>query len=120
LRLANVGRWDDIYADSAEPKSIEEISQEGFNIKPCAKGPDSVRAGIDFLKSLKIHIIDGSSHIKDEARTYKYKEDKSGRSLPIPVEFKDHAVTAVRYGIFTHCKKAQVAFHVISHDVRPD
>ena len=53
IRKANIGSYDDIYADAAEPKSIAEISEYDFNVKPCDKGPDSVRQGIDFLKARK-------------------------------------------------------------------
>ncbi|MBU2685815.1 MAG: PBSX family phage terminase large subunit, partial [Gammaproteobacteria bacterium] len=46
------------YWDCAEPKSIQELYDFPFNAKPCEKGPDSIRAGIDFLKEQKIHILD--------------------------------------------------------------
>jgi len=70
MRDKGVNESADIYADSAEPKSIDEIHREGFNIKPCEKGKDSVRAGIDYLQGLKIHIIDGSENISKEQRSY--------------------------------------------------
>ena len=46
-------RYDEIWADSAEPKSIEELHRMGWNVKPTAKGADSVMAGIDILKRHK-------------------------------------------------------------------
>lgn len=100
---AGIGRYDYVYADSAEPKSIEELCRSGFTVKPCAKGPDSVRAGIDFLKNKLIRIVPGSLNLIDEARTYKYKEDKAGNVLPVPEGFKDHLMSAIRYAIYTHC-----------------
>jgi len=106
MEEAGISERDDIYADSAEPKSIDEIADFGFNIKPCAKGKDSVKAGIDFLKSKTIHIIKGSDHVIAERKTYKYKEDKNGEPLPEPVKFKDHHMDADRYGIYTHCKES--------------
>ena len=108
------------YWDSAEQKSIEELYRMGINALPAQKGPDSVRTGIDFLKSLKIHIVAGSENIIREARRYKWREDKHGNPLPEPEKFDDHAMDAVRYAIFTHCKRADAAFHVIQHDIRPD
>lgn len=93
----------EIYADSAEPKSIEELHREGFNVKPCKKGADSVRTGIDYLKGLKIHIVDGSENISKEQRSYVRKMDKDGRYLPIPIDFDNHTMDAIRYGIYTHC-----------------
>jgi phage terminase large subunit len=105
MRDKGITEYEDIYADSAEPKSIDEIAEMGFNIKPCLKGPDSVKAGIDFLKSKTIHIIKGSTHIEEERKGYKYKEDKDGNPLPVPVKFKNHHMDASRYGIYTHCRE---------------
>jgi len=110
----------DIYADSAEPKSIQEIYNMGFNIKPCVKGADSVRAGVDYLASLKIHIVDGSERISREQRSYVRKQDKDGNYLPVPIDFNNHAMDAIRYGIFTHCKCARANVAVADWDVRPN
>lgn len=99
---------DDCYFDSAEPKSIQELYEMGFNIKPSEKGADSVRAGIDYLKSVKIHIVKGSENIIRERSRYKWKIDKDGNALNEPVKFDNHAMDAIRYGIYTHCKKAGV------------
>lgn len=97
------------YWDSAEPKSIEELYRQGINAKPALKGPDSVRAGIDFLKSCVIHIVPGSENIIRERRAYKFKEDKNGNSVSgQPVEYLDHAVSAIRYGIFSEAQRPEV------------
>lgn len=117
---AGVKRFDPIYFDSSEPKSIEELCQCGLNVLPSAKGPDSVRAGIDFLKARKIYIVKGSRHISDEMRSYCWKTDKNGLDLPEPVKDKDHAMDAIRYAIHTHMKNGPAFFRPISHDVRPD
>lgn len=101
---------DDTYWDSAEPKSIEELRLAGMNAKPSVKGPDSVRASIDFLKSLDITIVEGSDHLIDECRRYKWREDKDGKLLPEPVKFDDHAIKATIYGIYSHAKAAGGAF----------
>jgi len=93
------------YWDCAEPKSIQELCDNGIKAKPCEKGPDSVRAGIDFLQSKKIHIIDGSENIIKEQKSYVNKQDKDGNYLPEPMKFMDHTMDAIRYGIFTHCKR---------------
>ncbi len=90
------------YWDSAEMKSVEELYRMGINAQPAIKGPDSVRAGIDFLKSQKIHIVAGSTNIIREVGRYKWREDKNGQPLPEPVKFDDHALDAVRYAIVTH------------------
>lgn len=95
------------YWDSAEPKSIQELSEMGFNAKPCEKGPDSVRAGIDFLQSLKIHIIDGSENIVKEQRSYLRQQDKEGKFISAPIDYNNHAMSGIRYGIHTHCKSME-------------
>ena len=115
-----VNSQDVSYWDSAEPKSIQELYEQGLNVKGAMKGPDSVRAGIDFLKSCKIHVVQGSTNIISEQGTYRWKQDKLGNDLPEPVAFKNHCMDAIRYAIHTHCKEAGVAFRVIPHNVSPD
>lgn len=90
------------YFDSAEPKSNEELFRLGINVHPSTKGPDSVRAGIDLLKSLDIHIVEGSQNLINERKGYKWKEDKDGKPLPEPVKFNDHLIDPTRYAIYTH------------------
>jgi phage terminase large subunit len=98
------------YFDAAEPKSIEELRRAGINVQPCDKGPDSVRAGIDFLKSKKIHIVKGYENLIREHRGYQWRTDKTGAELPEPVKFEDHLMDAARYGIFTRCGRGEVRF----------
>lgn len=109
-----------IYFDSSEPKSIAEIRELGFNAHPADKGPDSVRAGIDKLKSLKIHIVAGSMNIITESNRYHWRKDKSGRPMGEPVKYDDHSIDATRYGIISHMKHTGVVFGVLRHDIRPD
>jgi phage terminase large subunit len=104
------------YFDSAEPKSIEELSRFSINVYPAIKGPDSVRAGIDFIKSCVVHIVAGSEHIIEEARLYRWKEDRNGNTLAEPVDFKNHAVDATRYGIATHMRGSQEAGFFLSKE----
>lgn len=100
MKMMGVNSNNQIYADSAEPKSIAELQERGLCIYPCEKGADSVRAGIDFIKGKKCHVLRGSENIIDERRHYKYKERLDGLPLPEPVAIKNHAMDAIRYGIF--------------------
>jgi len=95
LRSIGVERRDEIFADSAEPKSIEEVYRLGFNIKPTAKGKDSIINSIDILRRYRLNLI-GSNLIR-EFRTYKWKIDKSGHQLNEPIDFNNHLVDASRY-----------------------
>lgn len=115
MEKKGVEKGDDgnyIYFDSAEPKSIQELCDMGFLAKPCEKGPDSVVAGIDFLQNQKIHILDGSENVIIEQRSYVRQQDKDGNWLPKPIEFNNHAMSAARYGIHTHCKHGGGAFGI--------
>ena len=95
-----VGRRDEVYADSAEPKSIDEIYKMGWNIKPATKGRDSVNIGIDMLKRYKIFITKDSTNTIKEFRNYKWKEDKNGVILNAPVDMFNHSIDAVRYATY--------------------
>jgi len=101
LRDAEVQRGDIVIADSAEPKSIDEIHGHGFNIHPARKGRDSVRAGLDFLRSRPLGVTSRSVNGIKELRNYKWKEDKNGRQLNEPVDAFNHFIDASRYAI-TH------------------
>lgn len=90
-----VNNRDEIFADSAEPKSIEEIYRLGFNIKPTQKGKDSILTSIDVLKRFKIYLI--GSNIVKEFKTYKWKVDKADKPINEPVDYNNHAIDALRY-----------------------
>lgn len=106
LLSKGVTSYDDTYWDSQEPKSIQELVDNSINAKPALKGPDSVRAGIKFLQSQKIHILEGSENLAKEQKAYIWKKDKDGNSTGKPIEFNDHLMDSARYGIFTHMKSA--------------
>lgn len=61
-----------IYADSAEPKSIEELRRLGLNIQPTIKGPDSIIAGINWMKDHKLHVMKDSYNLKNDLLNYQY------------------------------------------------
>lgn len=104
-----VNEEDTIYCDSAEPKSIQELYNMGFNANPCQKGPDSVRTGVDYLKEQDISIVEGSEHIVKEQKSYIWKRDKDDNALNVPIEINNHAMDAIRYAIDTHCRDRMVA-----------
>jgi phage terminase large subunit len=97
LRELGVDKRIDIIADSAEPKSIEEIRRYGFRIIGARKGPDSIRNGIDILKRHKIWVTEDSTNIIKELQLYKWKRDPNGILLNIPIDIWNHAMDAVRY-----------------------
>jgi phage terminase large subunit len=97
LRSLGITRAWEIVADSAEPKSIEEIYRLGFNIKPAEKGPDSVRNGIDILKRYKLQVTKDSTNLIKELRSYTWATDKEGKNTGVPIDSFNHACDAMRY-----------------------
>jgi len=98
LKALNIDRRTEIFADSAEPKSIEELYRMGWNVKPTKKGADSINAGIDVLKRYKLY-ASGANLVK-EMRNYKWVEDKNGKLLNKPIDAFNHAIDAMRYATF--------------------
>ena len=92
-----ISKQSDIIADSAEPKSIEELYRLGWNIYPALKGADSIKNGIDILKRFKLSVTANSHNLLKEFRSYKWAEDKEGHGINKPVDFMNHAMDAVRY-----------------------
>lgn len=89
---------DEIIADSAEPKSIEEIRRHGFRIRGVKKGTDSVRAGIDKLKSVQIMAHQDSINVIRELKAYAWKRDfKTNQATNVPEDANNHAMDALRY-----------------------
>lgn len=106
-----VGRYDEVFADSSEPKSIEELHRMGFNVKPTAKGADSVNAGIDMLKRYKLHV--NGSNLTKEMENYKWLEDKNGNLLNKPEDKYNHAIDALRYGVWNKLSKPNYGRYTI-------
>jgi phage terminase large subunit len=90
-----------VVPDSAEPKSNDELRDEGLTIIPAVKGKDSVNNGIQLLQGLKIHYTARSHNIEEEVLNYSWKVDKEDKSLNIPIDAYNHAMDASRYFI-TH------------------
>ena len=85
-----------IYADSAEPKSIEEIRRFGISIKGVTKGKDSINYGIQVMQGQSYMITKDSTSLIKELRGYCWDKGKDGKTLPIPVG-DDHIIDAWRY-----------------------
>jgi phage terminase large subunit len=96
-----------IYADSEDLNRIQEIRESGFWIVPVTKGPNSVVSGINYLKSCRIHITQGSDNLIKEIRGYSNKVDKNGRVYEEPVKFADHLMDAMRYAVFSFHKEGR-------------
>lgn len=85
------------YADSAEPKSIDEISLMGVNLFPTKKFQGSIRVGIDILKRQKLYVTERSINTIKELKNYTWAQDKNGVWLNTPVQGNDHHIDEIRY-----------------------
>lgn len=83
-----------IIADSAEPKSIEELKRKGWRIEGAYKGPDSIRNGIDKIKQFEVYVHPNSTDILDEYSQYCWKQGTDK-----PIDDHNHAMDAIRYAL---------------------
>jgi len=86
-------------ADSAEPKSIDEITSYGVSIIGSNKGPGSVLQGIQYVQDQIIYVTKRSVNLWKEYRNYLWITDKDGKIINEPQGFMDHAMSAVRYAL---------------------
>ena len=98
-----------IIADSAEPKSIDEIKLYGHTILPAPKGQGSVTQGIQFVQGQRISVTKNSVNIIKEYRNYIWITDKDGRVINEPDHLYSHSMDAIRY-----------AFSSIELNTKPD
>ena len=86
-------------ADSAEPKSIDEIRSYGVNILPSQKGQGSVLQGIQYVQDQRISVTKRSLNIIKAYRNYLWETDKEGKIINVPEHTFSDAMDAVRYGL---------------------
>lgn len=86
-----------IYADSAEPKSIDEIRRYGKTIKGVTKGKDSINYGIDIMQQQDYLVTKDSTNMIKELRSYIWDTDKHGTKLQKPIGHFNHSIDALRY-----------------------
>lgn len=88
-----------VIADSAEPKSIDEIKSYGINIIATEKGKDSVNNGIQLVQDQRISVTKRSVNLIKEYRNYMWEVDKDGKILNVPSPIWNHCMDALRYGL---------------------
>jgi len=97
MKSINITRPYDIVADSAEPKSIQELRLQGFNMQSAQKGPDSIKIGIDILKRYQMNITKNSTNTIKELRSYQWEKDRDGKLTGKPIDHSNHSLDAIRY-----------------------
>ena len=97
LNELEIDKSYEIYCDSSEPRSIEELYRMGFNAKAVKKGPDSIRFGIGVIKNYNLKVLKTSQNLINELYAYQYSTDKHGYVTDTPEGGLDHLLDAMRY-----------------------
>ena len=102
MDLAHVRHnYDEIWADNAEPKSIQEICDKQFNVKPTTKGQGSVEYGHNKVKQFKQFWTQDSVFCIKEQKNFKYIPDKDGKLTEKTTHFFSHGMDARRYAVMS-------------------
>lgn len=100
LLLSKGMKREDIFADNAEPKSIEEIKSRGLrHIQGGKKGADSIRSGIQFMKQFHFIVHPSCKNLIQEFMDYNYVKDKATGHYTNDVQGEDHCLDALRYSM---------------------
>ena len=108
--------FDEIFADSAEPKSIEEIFQHHYNIKGCPKGPGSVEFGHQKIRQYKQFWTKDSINCIKEQRNYRYIPDKNGKLTDKTMHQWSHGMDSRRYAVVGFVEEPEPEDAVVIHD----
>ena len=96
----NLDKQVRMWCDSAEPDRIKMWRKAGYRAAGVKKEPNCVKAQIDYLKGVKIHIHPRCRNTLKEIQAWKWKKDQqTGLYLDEPVEFMDDAMAALRYSV---------------------
>ena len=93
------GKDELIIADSAEPKSIDELTFHGLNVIASTKGQGSVLQGIQAVQNRHISVTKRSVNLLKEYRNYLWETDANGKIINVPIDYNNHALDAIRYAI---------------------
>ena len=116
LEFGILPRLDEIWADAAEPKSIEEIYRYGFNIKAAPKGPGSVEYGHQLIRQYKqFWTKDSINAIKDQ-RNFRYIEDKNGKLTDKTTHSFSHTMDSRRYAVVGKLAPPEPEEEVVIYD----
>ena len=109
LERDGVSPYVPIYADCAEPKSIADIQDAGYNVIACDKDApvksDKLKFQLQWMQGWKFYVTKDSLDLIREQRNYTWKKDKDGKPLNEPIDKFNHALDAMRYALWTHFGK---------------
>ena len=97
LKEDGVGRRVEIFADCAEPKSIQDIIDGGFNVTACDKDApvksDKLKFQIQWMQGWKFFVTKDSLNLIEELRNYTWAKDRDGNLLNQPIDKWNHCFT---------------------------
>jgi hypothetical protein len=100
-------KLNEIYCDSADPKSIEELRREGLKVVKAVKGNDSVNAGISKLREYEVYYTRRSKNIKKEIDNYQWLT-VGGKPINKPIDDWNHSLDSIRYAVYTKYSKKKL------------
>lgn len=114
----NIGRYVEVFADCAEPKSIADIRDAGFNVIACDKDApvksDKLKFQLQWMQGWKLYVTKDSLNLIEELRNYTWAKDKDGTLLNQPIDKWNHLLDAMRYAVWTKFgeRAGQGEYHV--------
>lgn len=106
LQADGVGRGVPIYADCAEPKSIADICDAGFDVRPCDKEApvrsDKLKFQLQWMQGWTLKVTKDSVDLIMELRNYCWAKDRDGNPLNYPIGTYNHLLDALRYALWSH------------------
>ena len=86
-----------VYADSADPRLIQEIANAGIVIYPADKYKGSIMGGLTKMMEYRLCVTRRSANLIKELKNYVYEQDKDGRYINEPIDAYNHCVDSIRY-----------------------
>lgn len=97
-----------ITCDSAEPKTINYLCNEGINAVGAVKGADSINRGIRYIQGYEIIVHTSCQNCVNELEQYHWKEDKYGNAMAVACDENNHLIDAMRYALCDEILAAEV------------
>lgn len=88
-----------IKTDTNEKRSNKYLTDMGINVEKATKGPDSIKAGIRFIRDFKIYVHPKCKNTIEELSTYCFATDRRGNRLQVPIDKNNHLMDAGRYAL---------------------
>ena len=109
-----------VYADSSEPKSIDEIGSYNIPIVGANKGRGSIKQGIAYVQDQRVSLTKKSTNLLKEYRNYLWKSDRDGKIINEPEGGNDHLLDALRYALenYTYARENQAGIVNVSPEAK--